>query len=130
MARILVIDDDEAVRTVVKQMLEDAGHVVTLAVDGDDGLRQFRQETIDLVVLDVFMPKKSGIAALKELLILDARVPVIVMSGGAPNPAAAEAPAVDHRELALLLGAADTIAKPFRAAELGAIVQRHLAPRS
>ena len=84
----------------------------------------------DLVLLDVFMPRKSGIAALKELLSLDATVPVIVMSGGAPNPAAAKAPAVDHRELAQLLGAVDTIAKPFRAAELGAIVQRHLAPRS
>jgi CheY-like chemotaxis protein len=56
MARILVIDDDEEVRLLIKHMLEGAGHSVSLAADGEDGFEQFRLATADLVLGDVFMP--------------------------------------------------------------------------
>lgn len=126
MAHILVIDDDEGVRSVVTQMLEAAGHAVSLAVDGEHGLAQFRADAHDLVLCDVFMPKKSGIATLKELRRLRPGVRVIVMSGGTPSHVATETSAVDLRDLARLLGATDTIAKPFRAADLIAMIDRHL----
>ena len=58
MARIFVIEDDELVRATITRMLEDAGHRVTVAVDGNDGLFQFRRAPFDLVISDVLMPNK------------------------------------------------------------------------
>jgi CheY-like chemotaxis protein len=126
MARILLIEDVEEVAQVIRRTLEEAGHTVETAVDGEDGVERFRQRRPDLVLCDVFMPRKSGITVLKELRQLDANMPVIVMSGGPPSRVETNAPEVDLRDLARLLGAADTIAKPFRAAELIAIIKRYM----
>ena len=52
MARILVVDDDEEVRLLIKHMLEDVGHSVSVAIDGDDGFEQFRLTAVDLVLCD------------------------------------------------------------------------------
>lgn len=81
---------------------------------------------MDLVLCDFFMPKMSGIAALKALRGTSADIPVIMMSGGIPNAMRSEAPPVDHLELARLMGSVATIAKPFRATALVALVQQHL----
>ena len=126
MARILVIDDDKLVRLTIKQMLDGAGHEVSIATDGQDGLRQFRESAPDLVICDVFMPKKSGIATLKALRGVNADVPVIVMTGGSPGLVRGSTAPVDYLALAKLLGAAGTIAKPFRAAALIDMIQRCL----
>lgn len=83
MAQILVIEDEQSVRAVVKRMLEAAGHQVAVAVDGDDGLRQFHKSPPDLVLCDVFMPNMEGIATLRELRQISRDLPVVVMSGGA-----------------------------------------------
>lgn len=72
MARILVIDDDDLVRGTVEAMLEAGGHEATLAVDGEDGLRQFQRQPFDLVLCDVFMPQKEGLETVRELLRDDA----------------------------------------------------------
>lgn len=85
MARILVIDDDRAVRQTIEAMLGTAGHSAAVAVDGDDGVEKFRQEPCDVVLCDVFMPKKSGIATLRVLRALSATAPIVAMSGGAPR---------------------------------------------
>jgi two-component system chemotaxis response regulator CheY len=63
---ILVIDDEETIRTLFKEALEKFGYEVTVAVDGDEGLRLFRTHQADLVITDIFMPKKDG-----HTLILD-----------------------------------------------------------
>ncbi len=63
MPRILVIDDDELVRGTTKAVLERTGHEVTLAVDGEDGLRQFQREFCDLVVCDSPWPRQSSAIA-------------------------------------------------------------------
>ena len=63
---VLVIDDEEAIRTLFKGALEKFGYEVTVAVDGDEGLRLFRKHPADLVITDIFMPKKDG-----HTLILD-----------------------------------------------------------
>ena len=126
MARILLIEDVEEVRSVIRRMLEDAGHSVSIGIDGEDGLEQFRQGPADLVLCDVFMPRKSGITVLKELRQLSLGVPVIVMSGGPPSHIKSDVPEVDLRDLARLLGATDTIAKPFRAVDLLSMIRRHL----
>ena len=127
MTRILIIEDEELVRLTVKQMLEAAEHEVSTAVDGEDGLRQFRQQPADIVLCDVFMPNKDGIATLKELHEVSADVPVIMMSGGVPAPMLGETGPVDYLRLARLLGAASTITKPFQTSHLLAAMETCLS---
>jgi DNA-binding response OmpR family regulator len=127
MRRILVIDDDDMVRGTIKAILERAGYEVTLAVDGEDGLRQFQQQPCDLVVCDIFMPNKEGIATLRELRHLDAAVPVITMTGGSPSAGRTGPTAhADYLNMSTLLGATRTIHKPFRATELVSLVKECL----
>jgi CheY-like chemotaxis protein len=127
MPKILVIDDDDMVRGTIKAILERAGHDVTLAIDGEDGLRQFQREPFDLVVCDIFMPHKEGIATLRELRDLDAAIPVITMTGGSPGGSRAGPTAyADYLNMSTLLGATRAIHKPFRASELITLVQECL----
>jgi len=63
---VLFIDDEEQVRNLFKEALEKFGYEVTVAVDGEEGLRLFRKHPADLVITDIFMPKKDG-----HTLILD-----------------------------------------------------------
>jgi CheY-like chemotaxis protein len=127
MPRILVIDDDDMVRGTIKAILERAGHEVTLAVDGEDGLRQFQRQTCDLVVCDIFMPNKEGLATLRDLRHLDAAIPVITMTGGSPSAGQTGPTAyADYLNMSTLLGATRTIHKPFRATDLISLVQECL----
>ena len=86
MARILVIEDDEPVRSTVKRMLESAGHEVATAVDGEDGLKQFQGASADLVLCDIFMPNKSGVATLRSLFHENCPAALCVMGMGALGP--------------------------------------------
>jgi CheY-like chemotaxis protein len=85
MARILIVDDEEEMRRVIDIMLKHAGHDTASAEDGHDALLQFRQQRFDLVICDIFMPNKEGLATLRELRRLNPTVPVIMMSGGAEH---------------------------------------------
>ncbi|MDP6037692.1 MAG: response regulator, partial [Candidatus Latescibacteria bacterium] len=58
---ILIVDDDEPTRASVRAMLEPAGYNVIEASDGEVGLNLYRQEQVDLVVMDILMPGKEGI---------------------------------------------------------------------
>jgi DNA-binding response OmpR family regulator len=128
MARILVIEDQEMLRATIRMVLEGAGHQIDVAVDGADGLRQARRSHFALVLCDVFMPNKDGIATLTELRRTDASVPVIMMSGGSPRRLRAGDPDdMDYLQLAEQLGATRTVAKPFNARELRTLVDEVLA---
>ena len=127
MARILVIDDEEDIRRVVDVMLTNAGHNVVLAVDGNDALKKFGQQRFDLVVCDLFMPNKEGIATLRELRRLDPTLPVIMMSGDMPSTSYLGMAHVDYLAMAKALGATQTIEKPFKYSKLMRLVQRCLA---
>lgn len=128
MARILVIEDDEPVRSTVKRMLESAGHEVATAVDGEDGLKQFQGASADLVLCDIFMPNKSGVATLRSLREMNGRLPIVAMSDGSPASARmSKTEFVDYLEMARVLGATATIDKPFKAADLVAVVAQALA---
>jgi DNA-binding response OmpR family regulator len=79
---ILVAEDEEAVRNIVVRILEEAGYRVLTAVDGADAVRMFRDnEDVDLVILDVIMPKASGPLAYQEISTLRPSVPVLFTSG-------------------------------------------------
>lgn len=121
MARILVIEDDEPVRGTLKAMLQSGGHVVTLAVDGEDGIQAFKQASFDLVLCDIFMPQKEGLETIGEIRRLSASVPIISMTGSSAGDP-------DFLRMAREFGATHTIAKPFRMADLLSLVRQSLDP--
>jgi len=130
MALILVIDDDEMVRSTVKAMLESRGHEVAVAVDGEDGQRQLEKRAFDLVLCDIFMPNKDGIGTLRDVRRVNPDLPIIIMTGGSPNAGRiGDRTDVDYLHMARLLGATRTIGKPFTIKQLIVLVDEALAER-
>lgn len=83
MARILVVDDEEAVRATLKLVLEKLGHSVSTASNGNEALKRARAEAYDVVLTDIIMPEKEGIELILELRKSTAgRMRIIAMSGG------------------------------------------------
>ncbi len=82
MARILVIDDDPQIRSLLRQMLERAGYEVIDAQDGMAGINLYRESPTDLVITDILMPEKNGWEAILELRRDFPEVKVIAISGG------------------------------------------------
>jgi len=112
MARILVIDDQEAIRRIVRRALEQAGHEVLDASDGEMGMAMLARHSADVVITDIFMPGQDGIVTLREIRKRFPAVKVIVISGGDSTGL------MDLRQDAELLGAVSTLQKPFNAREL------------
>jgi CheY-like chemotaxis protein len=83
--RVLLIDDEEMVRKVVRQMLERGGHDVTEAENGRIGLELLKAGTFDLAITDIVMPEVKGLDMLMTVRQLYPRMKVIVMSGGDRN---------------------------------------------
>src|SRR5215475_11817977 len=102
-ATILLVDDEEAVQKLLTYPLERDGYRVVQARDGDEALRRFGEEPIDLVVLDVMLPKLDGLEVCKQLRA-SSFVPIIMLT--------ARDDEVD-KVLGLELGADDYITKPF-----------------
>jgi len=80
-ARILVIDDEESVRSVLSRILSQLNHEVTVAKDGGEGLQLFREKEFDIVLTDLGMPDMSGWEVCKAIKKLRARVPVGMITG-------------------------------------------------
>lgn len=82
MARILLIDDEEDLRSLLRQMLMQAGHEVFDAANGEDGLKLYRATPADLIITDILMPGKGGLDLLVELHRDYPQARVIAISGG------------------------------------------------
>ena len=121
MAKILLIDDEEAVRFSVRKILESGGHIVTEADNGATGLELFKLGSFDMVITDLIMPEKEGIETLEEVKMLSPDTPVLAISGGGRFGG------TNYLETAKILGACDALAKPFTAIELLESVNRCLA---
>src|ERR1039458_8537251 len=107
MARILLIEDDDSVRTVLYLTLVHYGHNVVEARNGKEGLDLFRQGSVDLVITDIVMPEKEGFEVLMKIRKKNPSLKVIAISGGGPHNA------THYLHTAKLLGAAKVLAKPF-----------------
>ncbi len=83
MARILLIDDDDSVRTMLRLTLAHFGHTVIEARNGKEGLELFQHANADLVITDIVMPEKEGLEVLMELRKKHPPVKIIAISGGA-----------------------------------------------
>jgi two-component system, chemotaxis family, chemotaxis protein CheY len=86
MANILVVDDDDNMRRLIRTILERRGHQVTEARDGLDGLARFDESRADLVVTDMVMPGIGGLAFLAELQGRQSPPKVLVVSGKRAEP--------------------------------------------
>jgi DNA-binding NtrC family response regulator len=103
METILVVDDDEDLRTIVREVLKDGGFSVAEARDGLSGLKLFRTAIPDAVLIDLKMPHMDGMETMREFRKIDPNVPVIILTGHGDIPTAVEA---------IKSGAYDFISKP------------------
>ncbi len=102
--RILVVDDDSAIRDSLKMVLEYEGYEVMLAATGDEGVKLVEREAPDLVFLDIKMPGMDGLEVLQKLEHMVETTPIVVISGHADMATAVKA---------IKLGAFDFIGKPL-----------------
>src|SRR4030042_230547 len=82
MQRILLIEDDDQYRALLRKALEEAQYEVIEAPDGMVGLQRYRQNSCALVVTDIFMPEKEGLETIMELRKITPGVKIIAISGG------------------------------------------------
>ena len=78
MARILVVDDEVSIRTLLKMELEEEGHEVLLAEDGIDALEVLEREPIDLITLDIRMPRMDGLDFLGKIREVNKDIPIVI----------------------------------------------------
>jgi len=109
MFHILVVDDDKNTRKYISAVLEAEGYTVSVAENGEEALEMMDKEFIDLVVLDVMMPKMDGYTFTKELREADNNLPVLMVS-------AKQLPADRHK--GFLVGTDDYITKPIDETEM------------
>jgi DNA-binding response OmpR family regulator len=119
MARILLIEDNDSVRTVLREALELAGHTVIEARNGAEGLALFPQAGADLVITDIVMPDKDGLDVVTALREQVPPVNIIAISGARDS-------AEDYLDLAHRMGAMKVLLKPFSIAALIAAVDELL----
>jgi two-component system, response regulator, stage 0 sporulation protein F len=118
MASILIIDDEEIIRALLRTVLEAAGYEVTEAPNGRIGLELYRQNPRDLVITDILMPELNGLDMLLELTREFLRAKVIAISGAGEEK--------NVLDVAKLLGARQTFQKPFSVSKLLGAVRYEL----
>ena len=116
MARILIIDDEPQIRSMLKLMLERDGYEVVEAPDGVAGIKVYRQNPADLIITDLIMPNKDGIGMIIDLKKEFPKVKIIAMSGGGLNKPDG------YLKGAKKLGAACTLTKPIDREEMLRVV--------
>ena len=106
---VLVVDDHEAVRVFLRDILEERGYTVFEAANGTEALAQLELVSFELAIVDLIMPEKEGIETIREMRTRRPEMKVLAISG------AVEA---CYLRTARLLGADDTLRKPFAAGTL------------
>lgn len=118
--RILLIDDDDSLRSVLAKSLTHAGHTILQAEDGWEGIKAARGADIDLVITDLVMPVKEGVETIITLRRERPNLPIIAISGGMNN-------AQLYLEIAAKIGARAVVAKPFAPGEMLATIRQVMA---
>lgn len=123
MARLLIADDNAALRRTMGRLLQAAGHEVTLAENGQEALEQYRRDPVDVIITDLYMPEMDGIELLLRAQSECPEVPIIAMSGGG------EVARHDLLRDAKILGAVAALPKPFEEEALLNAIDRALSER-
>lgn len=122
MTRVMIIDDEEDIRIVLKEVFSRAGFDVVVASDGNEGLNLLREQPADLVITDIIMPGSDGVETAYDIRMEFPKTKIIVMSGGGNlGPVDYEPSAISttaYLASAEAVGADLTITKPFDRDEL------------
>ena len=113
--KILVVDDEDNIRTLVQNMLKQEGRQVVLAARGKEAIAMFKKERPNLTILDIDMPDIDGITVLREIRTIDPLARVMVFTGG-------ESPVVESQAKAL--GVTDFLRKGFALPSLAELQSR------
>ncbi len=119
-SRLLIIDDEEDVRMLLRDLLEESDYEVQTARCGEDALKMIRASTYDLVVTDLRLTGMHGLEVIKEVKAIDAGIDVIVMTGYASVNSAVES---------MKAGAVDYITKPFNSDQIRMVVKKNIERR-
>lgn len=121
MPSILVVDDEDQIRRLIRETLEQAGYQVTEARDGKEALTQCRQAQADLIIMDILMPDQDGLETTSRLRREFPDVKVIAITGGSEMVGT-----LNFLDVAKMLGAHRTLQKPFEMKALLDAVQSEL----
>jgi DNA-binding response OmpR family regulator len=131
MPSVLVIDDERAIRDSVRQVLERRGFTVFTSEDGDVGFERFREEKLDLVIVDMVMPRCDGLQVIRKIREISAGAPILAISGGGNFQEKGYTPqaglVMGYLLAASKYGADAVLTKPFRRDHLLSTV-RSLVP--
>jgi len=120
--RVLIVEDDPAMARALRDGFEYEGYSVRVAADGDEGLRLAHENAVDLILLDVMLPRMSGLEICQQLRLANDDVPIILLTARSQE---------SDKVQGLRLGADDYVTKPFGFEELVARVEAVLRrPRS
>ena len=108
MPSVLVVDDEDQVRQLIRETLEQAGYDVEEASDGKEGLERYRAKPADLVIMDILMPDQDGLESIMTLRREFPKSRVIAMTGGSDMIGI-----LNFLDVAKMLGACRTLQKPF-----------------
>ena len=109
MAKILIVDDEPGIQAMIKALLTMAGHESVTAEDGLKALELITNNTFDLIITDLRMPRMDGLSLIRKVAALGTSIPVILVTGYTSPETASEA---------IKLGVCGYLAKPFKIDEL------------
>ncbi len=119
-ARIMVVDDEPAIRESLQGLFEDEGYLVSCAASGEEAVARFRKQPVDCILLDIWMPGIDGLETMSRILLIDPNVPIIIMSGHAT---------IDTAVRATRQGAFDFVEKPLSSDRLLILLRNALEKR-
>ena len=117
MSTVLVIDDIDFTRETICTILTRNGFEVLQAVNGKDGLDEFKRNDPDLVLTDILMPEMEGLETIKTIKRLKPETPIIAITGSTNSP---------FLQIAMQFGASTGIFKPFKQDELLKVVNKYI----
>lgn len=121
MSRILLVDDDELLRSMLRIAIGKMGHTVVEAANGNEALARCTEEVPELVLTDIIMPEREGLETIGQMRQRYPKLRIIAMSGGSRLYAS------DVLKAAKLMGACDILEKPFTNQQLASALETALA---
>ena len=115
---ILVVDDDDGMRSFVRELLKMNNFKITEAANGIEGLKEFKRDMPDLVITDIIMPEMEGISFIRELRNHNKEIPIIAMTGNVHGRME------EYLNISSQIGADEVLRKPVKAEEFLEAIDR------